>query len=465
MLPVLLLAGAAGAWFVAEELGTVDRAAPTTIEDSDLATPLTSVRRVPDFATSSSRASTIEAALESLPAEPGGLSCVSVLLDGEPVLQQRSDRALAPSYAQLLITGHAAIDILGPDYRYETQLLARSLPDLNGRIFDGVYLVGGGDPVLMSYSYSLGFRPTLATRTAIEDLAARTVEADVVRIDGGVIAIERRYDDQRSLPGWPADYSDDGIVGPLSALQLDDGFAERAAANLGVAIPAEQPALFAAERFTDQLRDLDVQVFGTNRVLGPEEELPSLVPVARIFSAPLGEIVVQMLAVNDATAAELIMKEIGLAASDVGSTQAGGRAIQELLQNQGVEVPVPFRDGSGLDPIGGTTCNQLATAADTIPVGHPTLQVLPAYYLPGVFDGRLVDIEIESDLRLVGGVERDASGFVARTVDEGNRVTIASIINRPGGPSLSDLAYQQALVEMVDDLRLSISFEGLGLDE
>lgn len=463
MLPVLLLAAAIGSWIVADRLSTVshDQVASDQVAGNQVlaADPMLSIRRLPEFAVRSSRDAAIASALGTLPTDPGGLSCVVVLINGVPVLQQRSDRALMPSYAQLMITGHAAIDILGPEFRYETQVLATSLPDLNGRIFGGVYLVGGGDPVLMSHNYAHGFRPTLSTRTSVEDLAARVAEADVVRIDGGVIAIERRYDEQRSLPGWSAEFDQAGIVGPLTALQLDDGFQERATANLGVGIAAEQPAVFAAERFVEQLSDIDVQVFGTNRVLGPDEELPSLVPVARISSAPLADIVLQMLAVNDATAAELLMKELGFAVSADGSTQAGARAVQQVLQNQGLDLPVPFRSGSGLDPIGGTSCDQLAAAADTIADGHPTLDVLPRYGLPGVFDGRFADLDVIADLRLVGGIQGEASGFVARTVGQGDRVTIASIINRPGGPSGADLAYQEALVELVDQLRLSINFD------
>ncbi len=468
VLPVMLLTAAIVAWIVANELEQVERASASSASSApaqSLSAPLVSVRRLGDFATSTAHQERLAEALASLPSDPGGLSCVSVFVDGQPVLEQRSDRPLVPSYAQLLITGHAAIDFLGADYRYTTQVLATELPDLNGRIFNGVYLDGGGDPVLMSYKYSLGFRPVHGTRTAIEDLAANVTAAGVLRIDGGVIGIERRYDDQRSLPGWPPEYAESGAVGPLSALLLNGGFTQRAVPDVAVAIAAEQPATMAAERFADELWDTDVQVFDSYRTLGADEELPTLVVIAQISSPPLRDIVLQTLADNDATAGVMIVKELGVAASGVGSTQAGGRAIQQLLQDQGVDVPVPFRDGSGIDPFGGTSCDQLATTADTIPDGHPTLDSLPAYNLPGVFDGRFSDVDLAADLRLVGGIEIDASGFVARTVGEGSRVTIASIINRPGGPTDKDLAYQQALVELVDTLRLSTSVEAPGLGD
>ncbi len=459
VLPLVLIASAVAAWFLAAELSTTDQAQASSDDVEQVDVPLASVRRLPVFVSTAARDAAVADALAGLPEDPGGLSCVSVWLDGEPVLELRSDRGLVPSYAQIFITGHAALEILGPEYRYETQLLANASPDLNGRIFGGAYLLGGGDPVLMSFGYSIGFRPVPSTRTAIEELAEATARAGVLRIDGGVIGVENRYDTQRSLPGVPTPYLEAGTIGVASALQLDDGFAQWPGSNLGIAVPAEQPAAMAAERFADELWDIDVQVFDGERALGPDEQLPNLVVVSRVFSDPLSEIIFQTMAVNDATAAELILKELGVADRAMGTTQAGGQAVQRVLTDQGVTVPVPFRDGSGLDPIGGTSCDQLVGTAESIVDDHPTLDVMPAYDLPGVFDGALNGIDLEADLRLVGGVSLEASGFVARTVDDGPRVTIASIINRSTGPTDDDLVYQRALVEMVDGLRSSGTFE------
>ena len=131
-------------------------------------------------------------------------------------LAGRHFQFLSDDLADCPLQHDAAIDVLGPEFRYETQVLATSLPDDNGRIFDDIYLVGGGDPVLMSRNYAQGFRPPQSSRTAFEDLAAGVVDADVLRVDGGVIAIERRYDDQRSLPGWPAAIAESGIASPAA---------------------------------------------------------------------------------------------------------------------------------------------------------------------------------------------------------------------------------------------------------
>lgn len=465
VLPLVLLLAAVGSWAVADRLGNVPRAqAPPATSDDVPAVPLLSIRRLPEFAGANARAAAIAEAVAALPSDPGGLSCAAIMVDGRLVYDLRADQPLVPSYAQLLITAHAAIDVLGPEFRFRTQLLAATLPDADGRIYDAVYLDGGGDPVMESYEYSIGFRPVHTTRTALDDLADAAVAAGLARVDGGVIAIERRYDQERYPPGASPELIESGALGPLSALQLDDGYAVRAASNLGVAVPAEDPAAFAASRFADRLAERDVATFASSRTMGPDEPLPTLVVIATLDSPPLADIVFQVLAVNDGTAAEMLVKELGYAADGNGSTQAGGRVIQRVLQDQGVELDVPFRDGSGLDPFGGTTCGQLVAAADAIPDDHATLQVLPAYDLPGVFDGQLADVELETDLRLVGGVEGDAGGLVGRTVDAGPRVTIATIVNRPGGPTPNDIAWQQSLVGLVDGLRQAGNL-GVAIDD
>lgn len=464
VLPLALLVGAVAAWQVSERLAATETRIESAAAIEHVETPMTSIRRMPEVATSSLDNERIGRALAALPTEPGGLSCAAVHVDGEPVLSVRPDQSLIGGYAQLLFTGYAALDVLGPTYTFETRLMAENLPNDDGRISGGAYLVGSGDPVLMTQRYALRFRPALVTRTAVEQLAASAAERNVLQIDGGIIGVERRYDTLRSLPGWPDRFATEGLVGPLSALQIDDGFRGRDPDNLALAVPADFPATHAAETFAGLLEASGVEVNGTHRTLGDEQELPSLVPIASISSAPMSDIVFQTLAINDATAAELLLKELGVATTSQGTTQAGGQAVQRALGELGVDVPVAFRDGSGLDPLGGASCNQLVAAADAVANDHPLLGALPAYNLPGVFDGRLRDVEVSSDLRVVGGTVGESSSLVGRTVDQGRRVTIASIVNRPGGPSESDLAYQQSLVEVVDALRSSAQLEAIEVD-
>lgn len=452
-MPAALLLACLVVWFLSARLGDlkVEPAAAAAVDTLD--TPLASVRRLPAIATTSLRDQRIELALAALPEPNAPLSCITVMVDGERVFELRGDAPLVPGYAQLLLTGHVALDVLGPTHRFETRVMAADPPNDDGLIGASLYVIGSGDPVLMSFNYAQGFRPVLSTRTSIEALADAVVEAGVTSIGSSVVGVERRYDTQRVLPGWPAIYAESGLVGPLSALQLDDGFAERAAANLGVAISSEDPAAMTAARFDDLLEDRGVTISGLSRSEEQDEELPDLVPIATAFSAPLSDIVFQTFAVNDASAAEMLMKELGVQFRQIGSTQAGADAIQFTLAQQGVELAIPPRDGSGLDPVSTLTCNLLAETAASIPVDHPTLSVLPTHDLPGVYDGAFSEIPVDSDLRLIGGQVGDVASLVSRTVGDGPEIVIASIVNRAGGPRTIDTDFHASLVEQVDVLR------------
>ena len=455
LLPLGLLVACVAAWITADNLGdlSLEPAQAGPVETLD--TSIASVRRVPAIATTSLRSQRIELAVEALPEPFTPLSCFTVLVDGAVVADVRGDAPLVPGYAQLLATAHTALEVLGPDYRFETQAMAADPPTEDGVIGGSLYLVGGGDPVFMSFSYAQSFRPVLSTRTLVEDLADAVVAAGVTEVRTSIVGIERRYDRERGLPGWPASVFETGVVGPLSALQLDDGLAERAAANGGVAVPSDDPAALAAARFDDLLEDRGVSIQGLARGDTEDESLPDLVPIASVRSAPLSDIVFQMLAVNDASAAEMLMKEIGVAFQQTGSTRAGAEAVRLRLGELGVDLSVAPRDGASLDPVSTSTCSTLARTAAAIPADHPTMIAAPSYNLPGVYDGEFGDVDIAADLRLVGGTRGDVASFVARTVDAGPQVVISSIVNRSGGTLPPDRGFHRELVQSVDGLRLA----------
>lgn len=65
-------------------------------------------------------------------------------------------------------------------------------------------------------------------------------------------------------------------------------------------------------------------------------------------SAPLPEIVDQLLQVSDNEATEVLLRHVGLASGGEGSSAAGVAGVAEVLRDLGVPVPVRQLDGSGL---------------------------------------------------------------------------------------------------------------------
>lgn len=114
---------------------------------------------------------------QSLRAELG-LSGVSgwLLVDlatGEVLDAENADQPFAPASVAKLPTAAFALDALGPDYRFETRLLATG-PMRNGRIEGDLILSGGGDPELDT--------------DALLPMAARLAQSGVQRVTGRFLA-------------------------------------------------------------------------------------------------------------------------------------------------------------------------------------------------------------------------------------------------------------------------------------
>lgn len=105
----------------------------------------------------------------------------AVLFDtgtGAVLAQHGADRPLIPASTTKVTTALAALEILGPDHRFATTLLA------TGKVADGtlhgdLYLRGGGDPTLSS--------------DGLRDLAAGLGRAGIERVDGAFFFDESLY--------------------------------------------------------------------------------------------------------------------------------------------------------------------------------------------------------------------------------------------------------------------------------
>ena len=133
---------------------------------------------------------------------------------------------LAPASTQKLLVAAAALDVLGPQYRFTTSVVT-DRPVVKG-VADQVWLVGGGDPVLASPEFTtfLVAQPEFARQpvtTPLSWLADQLHAAGVTAIFGGVRGDDSRYDRTRFLPAWKPSYAKDAEAAPLGALEVDDG--------------------------------------------------------------------------------------------------------------------------------------------------------------------------------------------------------------------------------------------------
>ena len=362
-------------------------------------------------------------------------------LDG-PALFSRGDGGAVPASTLKLLTGVAALETLGPEHVFTTQVV--SDPAGSGGAAR-IVLVGGGDPYLAAGRGDPDAYPARAdVVTLARATAAALAEQQVRRVRVG-------YDDSLfSGPAinsaWPADYVPDGVVTPISALWVDEGRGlERD--------PAVDPAKAAAEAFATALSRRGIAVTGPPQPGQADPDAPSL---ASVDSAPLAEIVERVLTVSDNEGAEVLLRHVGLAVRGAGSFRAGVRSVLEVLGDLGVTTAgARILDGSGLsrenrlDPHTLVEVLQVA-ASDEHPELRSVLTGLPVAGFTGSLELRFADVPQQSRGRVraktgtlsgvsaLAGVATDLDGRPLVFVLMADRVALSDTLD--ARDALDDLA-------------------------
>jgi D-alanyl-D-alanine carboxypeptidase/D-alanyl-D-alanine-endopeptidase (penicillin-binding protein 4) len=335
-------------------------------------TPVLSVRRLAAWITDSVARDHFAAALPGIMARLGpaaATSCLVVSQGDEIISSEHPTEELLPASNMKVLTATAALEKLGAGTRITTTVTASTPP--RGRTLHGnLYLIGAGDPFLWTPSYERMQDPPQPLFTSLPALAAKVRAAGITRITGSVLGDERLFDTQRGVSSWKPSYEQEGDVGPLSALEVDNGFS--LTKPLG---PAARPAAMAAGVFTTLLRADGVKVHGPARAGASPAQA---VAVTSIASAPLAKVVDAVLRVSDDTGAELLTKLLGKRFGAGGSTVAGVAVIRADLAADGLPVgELHAADGSGLDRDDRVTCALMDADLRHVGTSGPLFPGLP----------------------------------------------------------------------------------------
>ena len=138
------------------------------------------------------------------------------LTTGRTLYDRNAGRRFIPASNMKLVTTAAALDALGPDFRYQTRLYADG-PIENGTLRGSLVVRGSGDPTFGG-RYT-GGDLTLVLRNWADSLQA----AGVRRITGSVVGDDDAFDDVSLGQGWSWDDLVWYYAAEISGLQLGEG--------------------------------------------------------------------------------------------------------------------------------------------------------------------------------------------------------------------------------------------------
>lgn len=332
-------------------------------------------------------------------------------VSGEVLYSRQARQRVTPASNAKLLTSAAALEALGPDHRFRTEVLAAG--EQVGPVLRGdLYLRGTGDPTMLAADY--------------DALAEQVADAGIRAVQGRLLADDSFFDDVPLGTGWMWDDEPYYYAAPISALTASPNTDyDSGTAIVRVAPTAEgQPAEVRLDPPTSVLRvenrvrtaaagtepdvsvqrehgsttvvvsgtvpagaepvedfttvpdptayaaDLFAQALQRHGVTVADPAGRAVVPagarvVAQRQSMPLSELLVPFMKLSNNGHAEILVKTMGRVERGVGSWDAGLAVLNDELRGLGVEPDVlRMVDGSGLSTMDGVTPEQLAVLLD-----------------------------------------------------------------------------------------------------
>jgi serine-type D-Ala-D-Ala carboxypeptidase/endopeptidase (penicillin-binding protein 4) len=259
---------------------------------------------------------------------------------GAVLFDESADRPRIPASTTKLATAAAALEVLGPQAR---------IPTIAYRDGDTIYLVGGGDPTLVR---SGGGNPLAGGSPSLKELARAVASASTDRTPVSVVYDASAFRGPRLGPGWPASFPSAGVAAPVTALVVDGGRVRPGAASR-VADPPRQAATVFARLLRGQ--GLDVTSVSAGRRSDAATE------VARVESAPLGDIVQRMLTDSENDFAEALAHLTGGKLLGKPTFAGGAAATTQALGTLGIDTAgLELKDASGLSGLNRVPASLLA---------------------------------------------------------------------------------------------------------
>ena len=270
----------------------------------------------------------VRRAIGRLATAPGlGARLLARVIDaqtGKVLFNSSGTTPAAPASTAKLLTAAAILAVHKPSDRFTTTVDDAG----NGTIV----LVGGGDPTLAAAAPG---RPTIyagAARlaTLVKQLRAKHVTVHKIVVDGSL------FSGPAISPHWDATDMGTEYAAPITAVMSDAAV---------IAAPgyarSTKPDLDAGVALAKLLGNPNLTVTAGKAPAGAE-------PVASVQSAPVAQLVDEMLQTSDNVIADVLARQVALAEHRPASFTGAVAAIRTVLGRLGAHVGAGMYDGSGL---------------------------------------------------------------------------------------------------------------------
>lgn len=354
---------------------------------------------------------------------------------GKVLYKKDADRYFMPASNLKLVTAFAALQTLGPDFKFKTELFADYTKIKDNKLKDNLYLQFSGDPTL--------------SLTQLESLIHSLAEAEIKQVKGKMIIDDSIFDQMPMSPGTSWEDQNHCWGSPVSSITINHNCVSATLKPAAIAgLPAtlelpqypqsmtfinevittdstEKPCLVKTKRTDKSTYTLSgcIKTTAKPRVIemainNPRDNLLFLLnylldknnitvsrglefkkfaafpkAFARQDSAPLRELVAKMLKESDNTIAEALFKTMG--ANDTlepGSFSNGSKAVRAILA-QSIALKIPktaLIDGAGASRYNFLTPEQIVTLLQKIYLS-PGAADFKSYLAVAGVDGTLKD--------------------------------------------------------------------------
>jgi serine-type D-Ala-D-Ala carboxypeptidase/endopeptidase (penicillin-binding protein 4) len=403
---------------------------------------------------------------------------------GEVFYERDVDKLLTPASNTKLLTSAAALQALGKDYRFRTELYISAQPK-NGILNGDIILKGYGDPTLHTED-SLKVQDGVS----IEKMASSFKEKGIKQVNGNIIVDESYLDSERLGLGWTWDDESAYYNPELSALELNRGTVKlgfhpgavgapvpiqlspqtsyvqiinqaktvaagqkktfkierkrgtnrieisgnlpRHAGSDYERIPVQDPALYTGTVLKEKMVQTGIHLNAKSQVqMGIIP--PNSIRLAEFKSLPLKDIIAYLNKKSDNAYAELITKTLGAVKRSQGSTESGIKVITNTLAAMGVDTHFDMVDGSGLSRYDQISARQVISVLEGMakqPAFSSYYNSLPIAGKDGTLKMRLRQTAAVANMHAktgsMKGVE-SLAGFVQ--TKDGEKLVLAILMN------------------------------------